>query len=89
MLVDRLDDLLELLEKPEFEPIRFKERLGRIRRKIGEALMINISSEKLITFLVEDFLDLAQVRSGKFRRVDKTFMLCEPIDEVISILKTN
>lgn len=86
MLVDRLDDLMELLAKPDFCPIRFKERLTRMRRKIGGALLINISSEKLITFLVEDFLDLAQVRSGKFRRVDKNFRVCEPIEEVVGIL---
>lgn len=86
MLVDRIDDLIEMLKKPDFNIGRFEERLIRIRRKIGEALQINISSEKLISFLVEDFLDLGQLRTGRFRRVDKTFSVQEPIDEVISIL---
>ena len=86
MLVDRIDDLMTLLTKPDFCLQNFKERLSRIRRKLGEALLINISSEKLISFLIEDFLDLGQVRSGKFRRVDKTFKACDPIDEVIKIL---
>lgn len=73
MLVDRIDDLLELLKQPDVCLERFEERLRRIRRKVGEALHINISSEKLISFLVEDFLDLSQVRAGRFRRVNKTF----------------
>lgn len=30
-----------------------------IKKRIYEALRINISSEKLVSFLIEDFLDLA------------------------------
>jgi signal transduction histidine kinase len=48
--------------------------------------MINIASEKLISLLIEDFLDLGQVRSGKFRRFDSNFAVSKPIEEVISIL---
>jgi len=60
--------------------------LKRIHGKIGKALLINIASERLISFLVEDFLDLGLVRSGNFRRIDKTFALQQPIKEVIDIL---
>ena len=60
--------------------------MKRIHRKIGQALLINISSERLISFLIEDFLDIGLVRSGNFRRVDKTFALQQPIKEVIDIL---
>ena len=60
--------------------------MKRIHGKIGKALLINISSERLISFLVEDFLDLGLVRSGNFRRIDKTFALQQPIKEVIDIL---
>lgn len=59
MLVERIDDLLEMFKKPGFDHRNFKDRLLRIRRKISEALLINVSSEKLISFLVEDFLDLS------------------------------
>ena len=52
-----------------------------------EALNINVSSEKLVSFLVEDILDLSQVKSGKFRRVDSTFPVTELFEEVISILE--
>ena len=45
-----------------------------------------MSSEKLISFLIEDFLDLSQLRNGKFRRLDTTFAINKPIEEVINIL---
>ena len=51
------------------------------------ALDMNISSEKLITFLVSDFLDLGQLRADKFRRSDRVFRINEPFDEVLSILQ--
>lgn len=86
LLVDRIDDLLEQLGKPGFCEERIAERLRRIRRSIGKALLINISSEKLISFLVEDFLDLGQLRAGRFRLVSKTFAVRQPVEEVISIL---
>ena len=77
MLVERIDDVINILEDPGggLDPEKLAVQLKRIRRKISEALLINISSERLISFLVEDFLDLGLVRAGKFRRVDKTFTL--------------
>ena len=53
---------------------------------MSQSLQINISGEKLITFLVDDFLDLAQVREGLFCRIDKNFVVHQLIEEVISIL---
>ena len=57
-----------------------------MKRIQGKALLINIASERLISFLVEDFLDLGMVRSGNFRRIDKTFALNQPFEEAIDIL---
>ena len=53
---------------------------------MNQSLKISASGEKLISFLVDDFLDLAQVREGLFCRLDKTFEVYQPIEEVISIL---
>jgi hypothetical protein len=77
MLVERIDDVIKILESDtaELQPEKLCVQLKRIRRKINEALLINISSERLISFLVEDFLDLSLIRAGKFRQVDKNFTL--------------
>jgi len=61
-LVERLGDLQKMLEQPQPDLQKIADLLGRIRRKMSQSLKINISGEKLITFLVDDFLDLAQVR---------------------------
>ena len=58
-----------------------------IRKRIAEALGINVSNEKLVSFLNEDFLDLASLRTGKFKRNDSKFEVCEPFREVMSILE--
>ena len=88
MLVERIDDVIKILDDDtaELHPGKLCVQLKRIRGKINEALMINVSSERLISFLVEDFLDLSLVRAGKFRRVDKNFTLQQPIKEVLEVL---
>ena len=58
MFIDRLQDLLKLLGKADVSVTIIEQRLRRIYKKLSEALMINMSSEKLISFLIEDFLDL-------------------------------
>ena len=60
-LIGRLDDLLQTASRPDFSLERFLMRLKRISRQFGECLHINISSEKIITILVEDFLDLSMI----------------------------
>ena len=88
MLLERVDDIIKRLESTDAinNLNKIVEQFKRIHRKIGQALLINISSERLISFLIEDFLDLGLVRSGNFRSVDKTFALQQPIKEVIDIL---
>ena len=54
---------------------------------MNQSLTISMSSEKMISFLVEDFLDLAQIKAGRFRRDDKTFVIHGPFQEVIDIMK--
>lgn len=63
MLVERINDLLETQDIP----LNIKEPLERIRSNMAESLVISCSSEKLILFLVDDFLDLGQLKAKKFR----------------------
>ena len=44
-----------------------------------------MSSAKILNFLVNDILDFAQMRSGKFRKDCFNFKLNEAIDEIVSI----
>ena len=52
-----------------------------------ETVEIQMSSEKMLTFLINDILDFAQVRSSKFRKVSSQFVLKNAVSEVINILK--
>ena len=46
---------------------------------------IQESSAKMMSFLVNDLLDFAQINAGKFRKVIKQFDLREAIEEVVRI----
>jgi signal transduction histidine kinase len=47
--------------------------------------MIQNSSTKILTFLVNDMLDFAQLRSGKFRKDLFNFDVREAIAEIVNI----
>ena len=36
--------------------------------------------------MIEDFLDLQQLRSNNFRRINSTFEVCKPVQEVMEII---
>ena len=48
---------------------------------------IQESSSNMMSFLVDDLLDFAQLNAGKFRKVVKKFDLKDAINEVVSIQK--
>ena len=45
-----------------------------------------MSSEKILSFLVNDILDYAQISAGKFRKMFTEFNLKECVEEVILIM---
>lgn len=49
--------------------------------------MIQMSSSKLLLFHVEDILGMAQLKSGKFRKIIAKFNLKTAVDEIIHIQK--
>ena len=81
-----MEDLVDYLVRGQLSIEVFLSKLSEIKSQVVEALAINISSEKLVSFLIEDFLDLAQVRTGNFRKIISTFEASQPFDEVVSIL---
>ena len=69
-----------------FHPSRFKKRLKSIHRKLSDSLHVNGTSERFLTLMIEDFLDLQQLRSNNFRIIKSTFELYKPIKEVMEIV---
>jgi signal transduction histidine kinase len=58
MLVGQICDLIEIIGTEDFIPNRVKKRLTVIHRKLTDSLQVNSTSERLLRFLIEDFLDL-------------------------------
>ena len=56
-----------------------KKKLNKVSKEYDETLKVHNSSSKLLTFLVNDILDFAQLRSGKFRKDISYFNLKEAI----------
>ena len=52
---------------------------------LKEGLKVQESSSKIMSFLVQDLLDYAQIRAGKFRKNLKTFDIREAIEKVMCI----
>lgn len=48
-----------------------------------ETVKVQSSSAKILCFLVNDILDYAQLKQGKFRKDCTSFDINEAIDEVI------
>lgn len=59
----------------------------KIIKMIQASNQIQDSSANMMSFLVDDLLDFAQLNAGKFRKVIKLFNLKEAINEVVSIQK--
>lgn len=66
MLKRMIDDLIKYASTNKMSFEHIKEKLLAIKRHISEAMGINVSSEKLVSFLIEDFMDMASLRTGKF-----------------------
>ena len=64
-----------------------KKPIKKVVNMIRSSNKIQDSSSSMMSFLVDDLLDFAQINSGKFRKVIKEFDLNEAIEEVISIQK--
>jgi len=52
-------------------------------------MKVQESSASLMTFLIQDLLDYAQIKAGKFRQNIQEFNVREAIEEVMSISRYN
>ena len=59
--------------------------LQEVHNEQSESLKIQTSSTKILNFLVNDMLDFAQLRSGKFRRDLSSFNIKEAIQEIVNV----
>lgn len=50
-------------------------------------MTVQASSEGILSFLVHDILDYAQISANKFRKMQTEFNLTDSIDEILLILK--
>ena len=53
--------------------------------KLNKGKHVQESSAHLMEFLVQDLLDFAQIKAGKFRKNIKLFNIKEAIDQVVAI----
>ena len=54
-------------------------QLRQVADMISQSSKIQDSSANIMSFLVDDLLDYAQLNAGKFRKVEKNFNLSEAI----------
>ena len=77
--------IMEDLDQISHRNIRLK--LNSVYNEYDGTLKVQKSSSKLLTFLVNDILDFAQLKSGKFRKVISCFNIKEAIQEIYMIQK--
>lgn len=64
-----INQQLEVLtqELPQ-EQVQLKKQLEKLLHRYVESVKIQMSGEKILSFLVNDILDYAQISAGKFRK---------------------
>ena len=62
---------------------KLKKKLKRLQSEQLESIHIQMSSSKILNFLVNDILDFSQLRSGKFRKDISNFNIQDAVEEII------
>ena len=57
--------------------------------QLGQGMKVQEASANLMSFLIQDLLDFAQIKSDKFRKNIGEFNIREAIDQVMCIQKHN
>ena len=87
LLQKQLNEKINELINSNIGGRKLKSKLRKILRQYVETVRIQMSSERILNFLVNDILDFAQMRSGKFRKSIQTFNIVESVEEIVDILK--
>lgn len=64
-----------------------QESLKRILIRQEQSSIVQISALKILSFLVNDMLDYAQLSSGQFRKFMSNFDLFHTVTDVIDFMK--
>ena len=59
--------------------------MNNLLSDLDNRITIEEASVDIMTFLVQDLLDFAQIKSGKFRKGLKKFNLRESVGKVVAI----
>jgi len=79
------EELETLIDSFQGDTNKFKSKLRRINNRLMAGKKVQESSANLMKFLIQDFLDYAQIKAGKFRINNKPFDLREVIEKVMCI----
>ena len=64
---------------------KLRRKLTKIHKEHQESININMSSSKILNYLVNDILDFSQLRSGIFRKDSFNFNIKDTIEEIVQI----
>lgn len=78
-------ELQELLEDNTISEINLRERCLSILARLREGLKIQEVSTEMMTYLVQDILDMAQINSNKFRKNINQFNVMDSIKKAIDM----
>ena len=67
------EQVAELLDNEDLSLSALKQQFRNILMQYIETVDIQMSSEKILTFLINDILDFASMRASKFRKVASQF----------------
>lgn len=76
----------ELIDDERIKSVKaLKKKLRRLLSQFYETNDVRMKSTKILNYLVNDILDFAQMRSGKFRKQNQCCDLAETIHEIFNI----
>ena len=61
------------------------DKISEISKSLHSGLKIQQSSANIMTFIVQDLLDYAQIKAGKFRKNITSFNIKDSIEKVMCI----
>ena len=62
-----------------------RRQMLKILASLEKSVKVQQNSSDLMTYLVQDLLDFAQLKSGKFRKNISKFNIRDTVDKVITI----
>ena len=64
-----------------------KKQLKKNFQKHEDSTEMQLSATKILTFLINDMLDYAQLSAGQFRKFSKEFDFIKSVDDVAKIMR--